>query len=99
MNVSSLLLPSTVVVRSTGLVDAEIDNEVVALNIESGNCYGLNAVGTRIWHLLGSPRSTQDICASLIAEYQVDPEVCERQVLDLLEELRAEGLVSVLEQR
>ena len=29
----------------------------------------------------------------LVSEYTVDPEVCERQTLDLLEELRAEGLI------
>jgi hypothetical protein len=93
------LSSSSVVARSDGFVEAEIDNEVVALSIEHGTCYGLNRVGSRIWHLLASPVHVGDICETLLAEYKVEPSVCERQVLDLLEELRAEGLIATLEQK
>lgn len=82
-----------VVVRSEGFIEAEIDNEIVALSIEHGTCYGLNQVGSRIWKLLATPARISDLCATLISEYKVDPSVCEREVLDLLEELRAEGLI------
>jgi hypothetical protein len=90
----SLSLDSRVA-RGSGFVDAEIDNEVVALNVESGTCYGLNRVGSRIWRLLADPIRIGDLCSALLIEYEVASDVCERQVLDLLEELRAEGLVSV----
>jgi hypothetical protein len=89
------LSPAVVVVRSDGVIDAEIDNEVVALNIENGTCYGLNRIGSQIWRLLGAPIRISDLCSALLAEYTVEPAVCERQVLDLLEELQAEGLISV----
>jgi hypothetical protein len=88
------LSSSTAVVRSDGVIDAEIDNEIVALNIEKGTCYGLNRVGSRIWSLLGAPIRISELCAALLTEYKLEPSVCERQVLDLLEELRAEGLIS-----
>jgi hypothetical protein len=91
------LSPATVVARSDGFLEAEIDNEVVALSIERGTCYGLNQVGSRIWNLLASPARIGDLCETLVAEYEVEPGVCERQVLDLLEELRAEGLIAILE--
>jgi len=35
----------------------------------------------------------------LLAAYRVDPDACERQVLDLLEELRSEGLIEALEEK
>ena len=89
----SRLTPSTVVVRSDGLIDAEIDQEIVALSIESGMCYGLNRVGSRIWSLLAKPIRIGNICATLLTEYKVEPSSCERQVIDLLEEMRAEGLI------
>jgi len=86
--------------RSDGFIEAQIDNEVVALSIEHGTCYGLNRVGSRIWNLLAaSPARISDLCATLLTEYKVEPDVCERQVLDLLEELRAEGLIATLEQK
>ena len=89
----------TVLARSDGFIEAEIDNEIVALSIERGTCYGLNRVGSRIWNLLATPTRISDICATLLREYRVDPTVCERQVLDLLEELRAEGLIAILEEK
>jgi hypothetical protein len=91
----SRLSEDSVVAQGDGFVDAEIDNEVVALSVATGTCYGLNQVGSRIWRLLASPIRIRDLCSTLLSEYEVAPEVCERQVIDLLEELRAEGLVGV----
>ena len=94
MNEISALSASTVVVRSDGFVEAEIEKEIVALNVEKGTCYGLNLVGSRIWSLLADPIRIDDLCARLLAEYKVEPSDCARQVLDLLEELRAEGMIN-----
>jgi hypothetical protein len=90
---------TTVVACRDGFVEAKIDDEVVALSIERGTCYGMNRVGSRIWNLLEKPIRISDLCAMLVAAYRVDPDVCEQQVLDLLEELRAEGLIATLEER
>ena len=88
-----------VVACRDGFIEAEIDNEIVALSIEQGTCYGMNRVGSHIWNLLAEPIRICDLSAALLAAYTVDPDVCERQVLDLLEELRAEGLVAMLEDK
>jgi Coenzyme PQQ synthesis protein D (PqqD) len=92
---SAPLLSSDVVVRGEGIIEAEVDGEVVALHIDRGTCYGLNKVGSRVWQLVAAPMAIRDVCATLVSEYKVDPATCERQVLDLLEELRAEGLIHV----
>lgn len=89
------ICPSSTVVKSGDVLVAEIEDEIVALSIEKGTCYGLNSVGSRIWKLLADPIRITDICAKLLTEYKVEQDVCERQVIDLLEELRAEGLVTV----
>ena len=90
---------TSVVARRDGLIETEIDDEIVALNIEQGICYGINRVGSRIWGLLARPMRISDLCAALLVTYRVDPHVCERQVLELLEELRAEGLIAVSEEK
>lgn len=87
------LSSTTAIVRNENFIEAEIDNEVVTLNIESGICHGLNRTGSRIWRLLASPIKIKDICATLVNEYNVDPNDCERQVIDLLKEMQTEGLV------
>ena len=98
-NVRHHLSATSIVKRSDGFIHAEVDHEVVALNIDRGTCYGLNLVGSRIWDILENPVAIDDIFSRLLAEYDVDKATCERQVLDLLEELRGEGLITTLEEK
>jgi hypothetical protein len=79
--------------RGPDITDAEVDDEIVALNIDRGTCYGLNSVGSQIWRLVVGPIGVYDICAYLLKTYQVDPSRCEREVLELLNELESEGLI------
>ena len=90
---------TTVVSRRDRFVLADVNDEIVALSIEQGICYGMNRVGSHIWNLLAEPMRICDLCAVLIAAYRVDCDVCERQVLDLLEELRAEGFIVTLDEK
>jgi hypothetical protein len=93
----SPLSSAAIVARGSGLIEAEVDGEVVALHIDKGMCYGLNKTGSRIWRMIAQPIRIDAVCAGLIAECQVDAATCARDVLDLLEELRAEGLIEVRE--
>ena len=83
-----------IVERGADLVEAEIQDEVVVIKRDSGACYCLNEIGARVWNLLSRPTRISDVCTALMTEYRVETSVCERQVLDLLEELRAEGLIA-----
>jgi hypothetical protein len=67
------------------------------MNIDTGFCYGLNRVGSRIWSELTVPVGIGDLCAKLLNEFDVDANTCEREVLDHLQELRAEGLIAIQE--
>jgi hypothetical protein len=87
------LTPSTIVARKGGLIESEIDREIVALNIETGVCYGLNGIGSRIWSLLAKPLRISEICTILVREYEVEPKTCENEVIDLIEHLLKEDLV------
>ena len=89
---------TSTVTRSSGFVQAEVDGEIVALHIDKGICYGLNKVGSRVWALIAEPQRIGDICATLVSEYEVDSATCEQQVIDLLEGLRAEGMIELREE-
>jgi hypothetical protein len=92
--VSRAALSSTsVVVRNRGFSEAVVDDEIVAFSVETG-AHAFNPVGSRIWQLLADPISVGDICKALVAEYEVDLETCEKEVLELLEKLWAEGMVA-----
>jgi len=88
---------SSVIKRRPEVIEADINGEIVAMNIETGNCYALNSVGSQIWNFLDDPVQISGVCSRLNDEYDVEPEVCERQVVELLEELHAEELIEVLE--
>jgi hypothetical protein len=89
---------NNVVARRDSLVQVEIDGEVLTMGIEDSRCYVLNRVASRIWNLLEQPTGISVLCATLVGEFRVDPDVCERQILELLEQLRAEGLISRVEE-
>jgi len=97
MNSQSSLAAATFVSRCDGILHAEIDQEIVALSIAKGTCYGLNAVGSRVWRLLAHPIQVSTLCEILTSEYAVEPSVCECQVLELLEDLLAEGMIKTCE--
>ena len=88
----------TIVACRDDFIESEVDGEILALSVEQGTCYGMNRVSSRIWGIIAKPTRISDLCAALLAAYDVDPKVCERQVLDLLEEFRAEGLIATLEE-
>jgi hypothetical protein len=81
--------------RNTAALTAEIDGEAVALDVARGVCYGMDPVAARIWGLLESPSTIAAVCDSLTALYEVDGETCRREVLDLLEDLKAADLITV----
>lgn len=80
-------------IRCEELLEADVDGEIVALHIEKGQCYGLNGVASRIWAMLARPASLNEICSTLIEEYEVDPGTCRSEVKRLLDDLRDEGLI------
>ncbi len=79
--------------RLPDTLTAEIEGELVALNVEKGTCYGLNAIATRVWNLIEAPMSLDQICDTLTGEYDVDRSTCEAEVEQLLNDFVGEGLV------
>lgn len=97
MNSDKLILSAaSIVMRRGGVVAVEVDGEIVALNADMRTCYGLNRVGSRVWKLIAEPSRVGDVCASLVREYDVDQATCERQVLELLQELHGEELIEAV---
>jgi len=77
------------------VVSRDLEGEAVILNLESGIYFGLDKVGTRIWSLLQEDGSLRRAFEAVQHEYDVAPEKLEGDLLRLVEELRAKGLLSV----
>jgi len=80
---------------SEDVVSRDLQGEAVILNLESGTYFGLDRVGTRIWSLLQEGGSLRGVFEAIQQEYDVAPETLERDLLRLVQELRAKGLLSV----
>lgn len=84
-----------IVTATPGQISSDVAGEAVILDLTSGVYYGLNEVGAKIWNLIQQPCTIQDIQHSLLQEYDVAPEICVQDLLQILQELQAAGLVNI----
>ena len=85
----------TIVVAAKGQVSCALDGEAAILNIGNGTYYGLEAVGAEVWRLVQNPQRVTQIRDAVMSLYEVQPERCEKDIIDLLEMLLAEGLIEM----
>ncbi len=93
----STLNNSSIIERTNHLMTSELDDEIVMLNVQRGNYYGLSGVARRIWELLENPQSIDQICRSLMGEYEVGESQCFQDVCKFVDQLVAENVVRVVE--
>jgi len=73
----------------------DLQDELVMLELKRGAYFGLDAIGTRIWHLLRERRSLAEVLAALVQEYEVREDQGAADLLDLVGELREHGLLEI----
>jgi hypothetical protein len=91
---AEITLSSVVAQRKTA-VSSIVDGEAVILSIDSGSFYRLNGVGSRIWRTLQDETAVAALCDWAHATFRADPEVCDRDVLEFLNEINGQGLITV----
>jgi hypothetical protein len=75
-------------------MEAELGDELVALDPNVGECYGFNSVATSVWRQLEQPKSFDQLRDALLAEYEVEPDQCALELRELLDDLSMKGLIS-----
>jgi hypothetical protein len=83
------------VVAVTDHVSCDLDGEVFILHLPDGQYYGLNAVGTRVWKMIQAPIAASIVRDTLLAEYNVEAGLCEKDLLVLFRDLYERGLIEV----
>src|SRR5476651_450501 len=86
---------ATTVVASKDQVFCDLAGEAAILNLKNSVYHGLNTVGARIWALVQDPVIVGAVRDVIVREYDVERERCERDLLDLLQKLAAEGLITI----
>lgn len=72
-----------------------VEGQSVLLNLKSERYFGLDEVGTAMWHALTTSPSLAAACERLLAEYEVEAERLRRDLAELASQLVAEGLLEV----
>ena len=73
----------------------EIEGEAVVLNSKTGVYYGLDPMGTRIWHLLEESKTLDRICQALQLEFEVREDRCQSDLLKFTGDLHKNRLVTL----
>lgn len=81
--------------RAGRMIEAELDGELIGLEIDRGTCFGFNSTATRIWALIERPKRIGEIRETLLGEYEVDAATCTSELEALLATLERSGLVAI----
>ena len=85
----------SLVVAAPGQLSANVGDEAVIAGMTRGNYYSLNSVAARVWELIQTSARIRDLRQTLAAEFDVTPERCGADLLELLQRLHGEGLIEV----
>ena len=75
----------------------EVDGEMVLLDMNSENYFGLDAVGTDIWQAMQGKENLTEVFDVLLEQYEVEEDVLKKDLVTFVEKLEESGLVKVVE--
>lgn len=87
----------TLVRRSEQILWSSAGEDLVALHLEKGAYYGLDAIGAQIWELLDGEMTVKALCGRLLQRYDVEAAVCETDTLAFIEPCVRMGLIDVID--
>ena len=83
------------VVAAPEVMFQTVGEESVLLNLKTSLYLGLDPVGTRMWTVLQSSPSIQAAHASLLDEFEVEPERLRQDMDTLLDQMLEQGLIEL----
>jgi hypothetical protein len=80
-------------INSPKVVNKTIDGEVVIINLDKGNYYSLDKVGTDIWSFIERSASVSEVIEAITQRYNASGVEIENTVVQLIGELQQEELI------
>jgi hypothetical protein len=72
----------------------ELDEQLVLLDLDGGEYFGIDAVGALVWRQLEASGSVEDALTAVRREFEVDEERAREDVLAFVAELEARKIVT-----
>ena len=86
---------NTIINKNLEIDDTDLDGEKVMMNLDKGEYFMMNEVGSRIWEIISEPINVRRIIDTLRSEYEVDEETCKDTVVEFLGRLNNADLISI----
>ena len=77
------------------MIHRDLDGEAVILNLKTGTYFGLDAIGTRMWTLIGELGDTDKVLEALLAEYEVEEGRLRGDLDELIDQLVRQELLQM----
>ncbi len=82
-----MIRPESYPRRREQILAQKASDTLLLLNVDNGEYYALNEVGSRVWDLCDGTRSVSEIVDMLCQEYEAPSEIIEIDILELLQDL------------
>lgn len=69
------------------------NNEIVIMNMEKGQFWGLQDVSYDIWKSLDECKNIEEIADKIVDKYEVEKDEAIRDINNIIEEMKINGLV------
>ena len=83
------------VVATERQLSTTLADEVIILGLDDSMYYGLSGTGARIWELLQTPHTIDEIVTTITGEFDVDRARVEADLDLLLADLQSRGLIAI----
>lgn len=85
----------TVLSKTPDILTSAVNEGLAMMNVESGNYYGLDDIGMKIWDLIDGKLTLGEISARLTSEHEVTVEQCWTDVCFLVRKLLEHELITI----
>ena len=86
---------STVIKARADVVSSDLADGAALLDLRSSMYFSVNAVGAHIWAALQEPTTVAHLCDSVAKGFDVTRDMCEGDVLAMIEELKQHDLIEI----
>ena len=87
----------TTLKRNPELLAVDMDGETVMMDMESGNYFGVNAVGSHIWEALETESSVENLVETVTGHFEInDGDSVQGDILEFLSDMVEQKLVEVV---
>ena len=70
----------SIITRKAGMDTTDLDGEKVMMDLDKGQYFMMNEVGSRIWDIVEKPLSYEEVVNVLLSEYTVEEAECRETV-------------------